>query len=181
MLQGTLDYMVRTEPVLYSAVARTVPPEMFRAWLAKAHPRFALSANASSNGDLLEVKGQWDDAGRTLRKLGIPYERIRAGQLRDYPLDHVKVLVSNCAGAVPREALQRVRDFVAGGGFLLTTDWALDNLVQKAFPGYVEWNQKSNKHYSYDANVVDPDPVLFQNTVSNAHWKLDQDCRSCSR
>jgi hypothetical protein len=169
-----LASIVDTPPALSAAVSTTVPPEMFKAWLDKSHPGFSLSTNANSQQSLVEVKGRWDDAGRTLRALAIPYERVSAGSLKDMPFAGVKVLVVNCAGNVPHESLQRIRDFVAQGGYLLTTDWALDNLVQKAFPGYVEYDGKKNDKAIYDAYIVNPDAVLFSHTVTNAHWKMDE-------
>jgi hypothetical protein len=71
--------------------------------------------------------------------------------------------------------LQKIRDFVAKGGFLLATDWALDNLVQKAFPGYVEPDGRQNRRSIYDAELVNPEGPLFANTVTNAHWKMDKE------
>jgi hypothetical protein len=175
-LHGNVDTMVRTSPALFAAVTRNVPPEMFRAWLEKSHPRFALSASTMAQSNLLEVKGHWDDSSRTLRALGIPYTRIGAGELRDIPLDRAKLMIIDCAGNVPRESLQRIRDFVARGGYLLTTDWALNNVLERAFPGYVAWDKKINKKSVYDAAVENPDPVLFRYTVTNAHWKMDDGC-----
>lgn len=172
-LRGNAGYLVDTPPALSAAVSRAVPPEVFKAWLDKAHPGVLLTvSNVPQN--VLEVKGRWDDSGRTLRALGVQYERIGSGELRDVPLEKVKVLVVNCAGTAPKESYQRIRDFVARGGYLLTTDWALDNLVEKAFPGYIEYDRKKNDEAIYDAYAVNPDPAMFANAVSNAHWKMDE-------
>ncbi len=171
--RANVGSLIETPPVISGAVSKAVPPEVFRAWLDKAHPGVLLSVNEAP-GSVIEVKGRWDDSGRTLRALGIQYERIGSGDLRDLPLDKVKVLVVNCAGTVPKESLQRIRDFVARGGYLLATDWALDNLIEKAFPGFVEYDRKKNEDPIYDAYVVNPDPVMFANAVTNAHWKMDE-------
>ena len=173
MLRGNVGSLIDTPPVISAAVSRTVPPEVFKAWLDKAHPGVLLSVNISPRS-VIAVKGRWDDSGRTLRALGIPYERVGSGDLEDMSFDNVKVLIVDCAGTVPRESLQRIRDFVARGGYLLATDWALDNLVEKAFPGYIEYDRKKNAQAIYDAYVVNPEPVLFANAVTNAHWKMDE-------
>jgi hypothetical protein len=171
--RGSVGALIETPPVISGAVSRAVPPEVFRAWLDKAHPGALLTVN-DTPGSVIEVKGRWDDSGRTLRALGIQYERIGSGDLRDLPLDKVKLLVVNCAGTVPKEAYQRIRDFVARGGYLLATDWALDNLIEKTFPGYIEYDRKKNEEAIYDAYVVNPDPIMFANAVTNAHWKMDE-------
>ncbi|CAN5296999.1 hypothetical protein BH10CYA1_BH10CYA1_28910 [soil metagenome] len=172
-LRGNVGSLIDTPPVISAAVSRTVPPEMFKAWLDKAHPGVLLTVS-NSPGSVIVVKGRWDDSGRTLRALGIQYERVGSGDLKDMPLDNVKVLIVDCAGSAPRESFQRIRDFVVRGGYLLATDWALDNLIEKAFPGYVEYDRKKNAEAIYDAYVVNPEPVLFANAVTNAHWKMDE-------
>jgi hypothetical protein len=179
-LSAGVDYMVHVPPGLSAGVNVNVPAQAFRAWIEKAHPDFALIVSKCASGDVVEVKGHWDDAGKTLNKLGIPSTKIGAGELRDYPLEHAKVLIINCPGAIPRPSFQRIRDFVAGGGYLLTTDWALDYMLDKTFPGYVTWNRKKNKRDMYDAEVMHPDPVLFSYTVRNAQWRLDEDCHLLS-
>lgn len=159
--------------VVQKPSSTSVPPQVYRAWLEKTHPQFALNASAQSEDRLIEVKGQWDDAARTLKNLGIPFRRVRAGQLRPDVLSAAKVVVINCAGELKRDQLQNLRDFVSNGGYLLTTDWALDNMLQQTFPGYVEWNKGKSDRNMYSSTIVNPDPVLFDNTVRNAYWKLD--------
>ncbi len=151
----------------------SVPPDVYRAWLEKTHPQFALNVSASPKESLIEVKGQWDDSARTLKNLGIPFTRIRAGQLHPEVLSAARVLIINCAGELKRDQLQEVRDFVSNGGYLLTTDWSLDNMLQQTFPGYVEWNRGKSDRNMYSSTIVNPDPVLFDNTVRSAYWKLD--------
>lgn len=167
-------YMTVTAPG--PSRSRTVPAEAFREWLVKTHPQFALNSSKVSEGDIIDVTGHWDDAGKTLAKLGIPCTRISTGDLRKYPLDHAKVLIINCAGFINRDCFQRIRDFVVAGGYLLTTDWAIDNVLQGAFPGYVSYNHKRNRNLEYVAQVTDPDPILFRNTVSSANWKCETGC-----
>jgi hypothetical protein len=163
----------------------SVPPEQFRAWLQQTHPAFAAATSTMSPGAVLEVKGVYDNSSRTLKSLGIPFRQIRGGDLVDMPLAGVRVIVVNCPGRVPREAFSVVRDFVAAGGYLLSTDWSSDNLVEQVFPGYIQWDRHSNRQSLYDAETVLPDPrrsdflrpvaSLFAGTVTNAGWKMDID------
>ncbi len=160
-------------PVTGKAQSARVDPLVFRAWLSKAHPDFVLSGSASDASAVVEVAGQWDKADKTLSKLQIPYQHVKAGQLTPEMLAGTKVLIINCAGQIKRDRLQTVRDFVKNGGYLLTTDWALDNMVAQTFPGYISWNKGVNKKDIYDAEYLSPDPVLAINTVRSAFWKLD--------
>jgi hypothetical protein len=161
-----------------AGVNQTVLPEVFRAWIEKSHPELmTVSLNA---GQILVVKGQWDNSARTLDKFRIPYQRIGAREMKDIPLDRVKVVIVDCSGYLPRESFQRLRDWVAAGGYLITTDWALDNTLQKTFPGYVVWNHRLNRDGMYEAEAVDPDPILFRNAVAVANWRTEQECHLCS-
>jgi hypothetical protein len=169
-----VDYMAHVPPGMRAGVNQTVMPEVFRAWIEKSDPEI-LSVVLNPQ-QVLVVKGQWDDSARTLDKFRIPYNRIGARSMRDIPLDRVKVLIVDCSGYLPRESFQRIRDWVAAGGYLLTTDWALDNTLQKTFPGYVEWNHKINREGLYEAEAVDPDAILFRNAVPVANWRTEMEC-----
>jgi hypothetical protein len=177
--EGKRDYLQGSASALQvplrlqKPTAISAPPQMFRGWLEQNHPAFALATSAQASRNLVEIKGAWDDSSTTLRALGIRHQTIKGGALRDYPLDGVKVMVINCPGKVPVEALQKIRNFVAGGGFLLSTDWALENVVQRAFPGYVAYNDAKASQTMVDATVQDLDPVLFKGGVTRAYWKVD--------
>lgn len=153
-----------------------VPPQQFRAWLEKTHPDFALNAQASP-GDVLEIKGQWDDASKTLKALGIRHESFKSKVLSSANLAPVKVMIVNCEGRIPREAVQVIRDWVARGGYLVSTDWTLHNLVEKAFPGYIMWNGGETDGSIVDARVMEEDPVLLKglDNIRVSTWKLDRE------
>ena len=155
------------------AHSATVAPDVFRGWVQKYHPLFAQLTTQVSPGQVIEVKGQWDKADRPLTAMGIPHTTIGARHLDDTDLSACRVLVINCAGTIPRDARQKVRDFVAGGGALLTTDWSLHNLLEPCFPGYVRWNGFKSKSEVVDAEVLPAVQPLAGGLVSNAGWKLD--------
>lgn len=146
-------------------------PSAFRVWLGKSHP--LIYGQVQNDELIVEIAGQWDHADKTLRNLGLPYTHIKPRDLTAQSLAAAKVVIINCAGDLKREKLQLLRDFVARGGYLLTTDWALDNTVTNAFPGYIAWSKGVNKRPIYQAKYVSPDPVLAIHTVKKAYWKLD--------
>jgi len=170
--------IAQTDVVQKKPKPAKVSEDVYRSWLSKTHPQFSLKIQSLDPMQVLELKGQWDKADRTLKNLGIPHTTIGAGQLAGTDLSRTKVLVVNCAGTLNRNALQGIRDFVARGGYLLTTDWALDNMLRQTFPGFVEWNKGKSKGNVVDAQVVMPDREFFQGTVSNASWKLDEESQT---
>ncbi|MBC7998293.1 MAG: hypothetical protein IAF58_10135 [Leptolyngbya sp.] len=164
-----------TEPITRKPKSARVDQDTYRAWLNKTHPQFSLKVASVNPIEVLEIKGQWDKSDRTLNNLGIPHTTIGAGQLSGIGLDRTKVIVINCAGKLPRNSLQGLRDFVARGGYLLTTDWALDNMLTQTFPGFVVWNGGKSKGNVVDAAVAFPEKEIMRGTVSNASWKLDDE------
>lgn len=174
-IQGRVESMIDTPLTPQKPRSEKVLPETFRGWLEKAHPQFALNASQNAPDSVVCIKGQWDDSSKTLDKFQIPHVKISGGKLAAYPLFNTKVVIVDCAGDLPAAARQKLRDFVSRGGYLLSTDWALDRFTSKTFDNYIVWNNGQNRRDIVDATAVDTDPVVFNHAVSNAYWKLDQD------
>jgi hypothetical protein len=152
-----------------------VSPTAMKGWLDSTHPEFNLAAQNTPD-QVIEVKGQWDDAGQILSNMGIRYERIKGRELRDVLSGNTKVVVINCEGRVPADQIELLRQWVIRGGYLITTDWALNNLVERAFPGIIAWSGNKSRGVVVDAMVVAPDsPLLAGTNVRRATWKLDEE------
>ncbi len=154
-----------------------VEAKTFKAWLEKNHPQ--LQGNLKAQRDeIIEVKGKWDDSGHILRTFGLGCSKVAPDHLGKYDLSKSKILIVDCAGNVPADGLKAINKFVHNGGFLLTTDWALEGCLQKAIPGYVEWNgDNTSDTRVVDARMTSNDAFLTKGTVPNAHWKLDKKCQ----
>jgi len=92
--------------------------------------------------DILVVRGSFDHMENTLEELGLPFTLKAPFEMPGYALERHKLVFWNCGENVLRpheheRVVRAVRDFVQGGGYLFTTDWALANLVMPAFPGYL--------------------------------------------
>jgi hypothetical protein len=92
--------------------------------------------------DVVVVEGCYDRVQLVLAALGLPHTSIRVDQLGRTPLGADQLRVINCPGHVPARAIPRIREFVARGGSLFTTDWALRHVLEPAFPGLVEFNER---------------------------------------
>jgi len=171
---SSIANFIELPPVTGHAQSERVEPIVFRAWLSKAHPELVLNGSLNDFNPVIEVAGQWDKADKTLTKLQIPFRHVKAREISSELLAGAKVLIVNCPGEVKRDKLQSIQDFVKNGGYLLSTDWALDNMLTQTFPGYVSWNKGVNRKDIYDADYQAPDAVLAVNTVRSAFWKLDQ-------
>jgi hypothetical protein len=110
--------------------------------------------------EVLAVEGSYDHVESVLDLIGLRHERVSVKRLTRTKLDERKVLLVNCSSEAPSEgSLERIRRFVKNGGYLLTTDWAIENVVRRAFPGYLEPVKKGGR------NVITPDEVVLISAV----------------
>jgi len=169
-LDNMAAQFMRQAPYLAQARTATVQPAQFKAWLERAH---AGESTKFARNTIVEVKGKWDDCGHILRNFGLPFTKITQNELATTDLLGTKILTINCGCVLNEAAIVTVRKFVQNGGYLLSTDWALDSCLQKAFPGYVEWNSNETEKGVVDAVVVDRDPILLAGVPKVAHWQLE--------
>src|SRR5581483_5620147 len=87
--------------------------------------------------DIVVVEGCYDHVQAVLEALEMPHTRLADAQLDRVHLRPEQLLVINCPGAIVR-----VRDFVAAGGSLFTTDWALRNVIEPAFANTIAYNER---------------------------------------
>jgi hypothetical protein len=92
--------------------------------------------------DIVVVRGQYDHVEWVLEALELPHLAVDPQQLAGISLRPEQLLVINCPGQVGARAVGMVRRFVAAGGSLFTTDWALRHVLEPAFPGVVAYNQR---------------------------------------
>lgn len=88
---------------------------------------------------ILVVNGHYDKVETVLELLHVKHEEVSSRKLELTDLADRRVLILNCTNEkLSRGTLRRVRDFVAEGGYLLTTDWGIENVLKDAFEGYLE-------------------------------------------
>jgi len=160
-------------PMLATPKTVYADPKAFKAWLTATNP--GVLENATKE-QVVEIKGEWDDCAHALRTFGIPYTRVPAKKFSELNLDRVKIVVVNCEGHLPNEAILSLRRYVAMGGYLLTTDWALQNVVEKAFPRTVRWYEgcytSDSSNRIVPAVVVGQDPDMIAGIPPVGHWQL---------
>ncbi|MBE7467687.1 MAG: hypothetical protein HS114_00920 [Anaerolineales bacterium] len=115
--------------------------DILRSKLQKDAPAEAAILGTVVNEDVIVLYGGMDHVEDVLEAAGIPFRLI-------YSLDEVslapsQLLIINCPGHVETDHIEKIRSFVESGGSLITTDWALHNVLEKVFPGYLEWNYES--------------------------------------
>ncbi|MFW9783020.1 MAG: hypothetical protein ACFFFB_12125 [Candidatus Heimdallarchaeota archaeon] len=104
---------------------------------------------------IIIVTGSYDRVETVLDMIKIPYVLIEPDEVEQIELNPDQILIINCPGNIYDEGLPKVKNFVKRGGFLFTTDWALQNILEKIFPEYVKYNQRPTGDDCVAVQVVD--------------------------
>ncbi len=135
------------------------------AWLEKAEA-----------ADVVIVSGVYDRVQDVFRALQLPHTVVSPRQLAKMTLNAKQLVIINCPGELGPIALEKVRKFVNAGGFLYTTDWALQNVVQRAFPGFVRFNGNETANDVVEVEVKSSDNNFLKHlklSKENPKWWLE--------
>jgi hypothetical protein len=106
-------------------------------------PADAQLLNLVHGKDIVVVAGSMDHIESVLQAAKIPHTIIQPSQVAQYPFKSTMVVMVDCPGTMPDAGVARLERFVRAGGLLYTTDWALKNVVEKAFPRTIAYNGRS--------------------------------------
>jgi hypothetical protein len=129
-----------------------------------------------SSSEVVVVRGKFDRVEQILEPAGMPFKLIDPQDLDRLDLDPLQMVVINCPGKLSDQAIQNVRTFVVDGGSLFTTDWALNNVVEKAFPGVIEFNDHPTPDAVVPVHINNNDNPLLEGVFekgSDPQWWLE--------
>ena len=168
-------------------------------WLKAVHPEFSLTAQ-KSNRQIIEVIGGADSVGPLLNQMELIFTRVGVDDLSQILSDKTRILAIDCCGEpyisdkliiannsgiandtlkpIHRKDWPIIRQWVENGGYLLATDWTLDNFLSQAFPGYLSYQGNNGM-----ANIVQALPKgqyrsVFGQTVNVNSGSLVTSLRS---
>jgi hypothetical protein len=100
-------------------------------------------------------QGCYDHVEKVLDLMGIRYDALKPEEVAAAPLAADGLLVIDCGvDRLDADAAASVRRFVEAGGYLCTTDWALENVLEPAFPGVLRSLYKSGRGVSTQKEIV---------------------------
>lgn len=139
-----------------------VSGKLFRERLAQERPEDADELSRIEPAEVVVIRGQYDHMHLVLETSQVPFLHLRPSQLAGADWDRMQVLLINCPGHLPDDALERIAPWVRKGGYLLTTDWALKHVIQPAFPGTIRHNgqQSADCVVRVQATADRDDPLL---------------------
>lgn len=132
---------------------------------------------------IVVVEGAYDQMERVLDLYRIPHTVVERAELDDALLRDARVLFLNCSGRPEDRAVRRlvglVRGFAERGGWILSSDWAIDPFVVEGFPGMVQIFEPRQSQPDTTIGVVPADPTspLLEGVFPRgpeSRWWLEQ-------
>jgi len=178
---GTLVPELPTEPVTSLGVFESK-------WQKDRKKEHALLRNTPGSDLIVVGPGGMDSIETVFEILHVPYDLIMPTQLASRDLTAQKAMFVNCPGrGLEPHDRKRIKEFVGHGGLLVTSDWAVLNLLQtqEMFPDKIKHSGVKTSNNEgvglYLANedqarligiegVKDPNPVWF---LENSSYPID--------
>ena len=150
--------------------------EVVKGEIRRDAPLTAEALEEITASDLIIVGGCYDHVERVLEALEVPFIKVSDQQLSDLNLSPEKLLIINCPGNLSESSLREVAKFVESGGTLFTTDWALRNVIEPAFPGVIEYNDTPTGDDVVRIELLDPKSPYLQGVMDvndDPQWWLE--------
>ena len=135
----------------------------------------AFAATDVSHASGVVVRGSADHMEQVLARAKVAFVAVSPDELPTLALNAKQVLMVNCTGDMSPQARERVRRFVAAGGFLYTTDHAVHQLIEPIFPNTIAWTGGTTQEQIFPVRIrgTEADRGLLNSLGGNAkeHWQ----------
>lgn len=124
--------------------------------MARERPAELKTMTRMGEGEIIVVRGN-DKVEDVLDALKLKHKRIKRDEFDALDLDPEKqILLLNCPGRdeFTEAGIQKLRDFVAKGGYLFCSDWDLGKSLAKAFPEACQFLKEAPKGEVQDVTIV---------------------------
>ncbi len=156
--------------------ANKAASELLRERMKRDRPTDFAILKKVKESEIVVVRGTYDHVETVLSAVKVPHLVISPEDMDNVELNAGQLLLINCPGQLSDKAIEKVRKFVNAGGFLFTTDWSLQNVLEKAFPGFVEYTRKPTNDDVVAVRILKEDHTFLQHVKStgdNPRWWLE--------
>lgn len=140
---------------------------LVRERLERENPEDVSILDSIKDSDIICVKGTFDHIHLVLEAIGKPFLHVEPHTLLSMDLTPDQTVYVNCPKKFPKEAALRLREFVKDGGQLITTDWALRNVLEVAFPGTVRFSGHKTGDEVVAVEIVDKSDEILKGICNN--------------
>ena len=156
--------------------AYRVARELLRDRVRSSSPETLKILEQVRQADVIVVEGSYDRIQDVLEMAGMPFTSVNVERFDKSKLRPDQIVFVNCPGNLSPAGVRKLEAFVREGGFLFTTDWALRNVLEHAFPGFVEFNDRPTGDEVVRIELLDQDDPMLK-TVLDANddpqWWLE--------
>ncbi|MDX1798239.1 MAG: hypothetical protein R3255_06285, partial [Candidatus Lokiarchaeia archaeon] len=120
------------------------------------------------HGKILAVNGRYEKPKKVIEHMYASLKKvIREKDILKEDLSQYDVLLIGCPGSdIPHASYPKVKDFVMNGGWLITTDWALQSIVENIFPGFIRWNRARTADAVVTCQIINPNHPFLEGVLS---------------
>ncbi len=117
---------------------------------AEQHPAALEVLDKIHKDEVAAYPGSFDQVEEVLHCLGVP------ATVNPNPKAlKAKIAFVNCSNNYDKTLIEQIGNYVEKGNWLVTSDWALHYVLEKAFPNTVRWTNKSTSE-----DVISVEPYL---------------------
>lgn len=120
------------------------------------------------HGKILAVNGRYEKPKKVIEHMYASLKKvIQEKEIIKEDLSQYDVLLIGCPGSdIPHASYPKVKDFVMKGGWLITTDWALQSIIENIFPGFIRWNRAKTADAVVACQIIDPNHPFLEGVIS---------------
>ena len=149
----------------WACTCTQVSKQLVRERMERENPEDVAILDNVKDTDIVCVRGTFDHIHLVLEAIGIPFSHVDPSSLLRMELKPEQTVYVNCPSSFPKEAALKLRKFVEEGGQLITTDWALKNVLEVAFPGTVRFSGNSTGDEVVAVEIVDKEDEILKGIV----------------
>jgi hypothetical protein len=120
------------------------------------------------HGKILAVNGRYEKPKKVIEHMYASLKKvIREKEIMKEDISQYDVLLIGCPGSdIPHASYPKVKDFVMNGGWLITTDWAIQSIIENIFPGFIRWNRARTADAVVACQVINPNHPFLDGVLS---------------
>ena len=120
------------------------------------------------HGKILAISGRYEKPKKVIEHMYASVKNVvKEREIMKENLSQYDVVLIGCPGSdIPKAAYPKVKNFVTNGGWLITTDWAIQSIIENIFPGYIRWNRAKTADAVVPCQILQTDHPFLEGVLS---------------
>lgn len=143
--------------------------------MAKDRPAELKTMTRMKNDEIIVVRGN-DKVEDVLKALKLKHKQIKRDEFDDLKLNpETQLLLLNCPGSksFTDKGIEKIRKFVAEGGYIFCSDWELGKTLAKAFPEACQFLKESPSSKTPKETTIKPFPAAAKHPLMRDVFPLN--------